>query len=136
MELADCDQFVLLMKTAIGYDLRIKAIIFKDNYLSELDDINSRIDKFFTCFSFVESNSKFHQWLEVILAFGNYLNGVTNRGGAYAFKFDTLAKLSEVKSSDNKKTLFYYIVEYLGENKKEELFDIVTNLEAFQGCKE
>jgi diaphanous 1 len=135
MNLADCDQFVLMMKTAMGYDLRVKAIIFKNNYLAELDDIMFRIDRFLTCFFFIEHNKNFHKWLEIILAFGNYLNGTSNRGGAYGFRLDTLAKLSELKSSDNKKTLFYYIIEYIGDNKMEELFDILLYLEVFQGCK-
>jgi hypothetical protein len=135
MTLADCDQFVLMMKTALGYDLRVKAIIFKNNYLAELEDISFRVDRFFTCFFFVEKNKQFHQWLEVVLAFGNYLNGTTNRGGAYGFKLDTLAKLSELKSNDNKKTLFYYIVEYIGDNNMEDLFEIIIYLEVFQGRK-
>jgi hypothetical protein len=135
MTLADCDQFVLMMKTAMGYDLRIKAILFKNNYLAELDDITFRVDRFLTCFFFVEKNKQFHRWLEIILAFGNYLNGTSNRGGAYGFRLDTLAKLSELKSLDNKKTLFSYIVEYIGDNKMEELFEIVMYMEVFQGCK-
>ena len=90
-----------------------------------------KINNFYKSFDFVENNQLFHKWLEVILLFGNYLNGSSNRGGAYGFKLDTLAKLSEIKTSDNKKTLFYYIAEYIGDTKKDDMFNISTDLEIF-----
>ncbi len=131
MSLADCDQFVLLFKTCIGYENRLKSILFKYSYEAEANSTKSKIDNFYKTFDFVENNQLFHKWLEVILLYGNYLNGTSNRGGAYGFKLDTLAKLSEVKSSDNKKTLFYYIVEYIGDTKKDDMFNISTELEMF-----
>jgi len=33
-----------------------------------------------------------------LLAIGNYMNGTGNKGGAYGFKLDILAKISEIKS--------------------------------------
>jgi hypothetical protein len=135
MSLAECDQFVLLTKTALGYEQRLKSIMFKNTYKEELIDIHKRIDLFFECFEFLEKDKIFHSWLEIILLYGNYLNGTSNRGGAYGYKLDTLAKISEIKSTDNKKTLFYYIVEYVGENKTEEMFSITKKLEKFPHCK-
>lgn len=49
--------------------------------------------------------------LEYVLAVGNYLNGESARGGAWAFKFDSLIKISELKMKDNKTTLMMYVVE-------------------------
>jgi diaphanous 1 len=135
MSLADSDVLVILMKTAYCYEQRVKSIMFKNIYRDELVDIHRKIDLFFECFEFLENNKILHSWLEIILLYGNYLNGTSNRGGAYGFKLDTLAKISEVKSTDNKKTLFYYIVEYVGETKTEEMFSIVPHLEKFARCK-
>ena len=41
------------------------------------------------------------------------MNGRTARGGAYGFKMSTLTKLSDTKTTDNKKTLLQWIVENL-----------------------
>lgn len=135
MTLADTDQFVLLMTTTPGYDLRLKALIFKYNYKQEITDILRRIDEFFYAFDFILNNKFLHKWLETILAYGNYLNGVSNRGGAYGFKLDTLSKLSEFKSNDNKKTLLYYLIEYIGDVlKMDELLNITKELDIFSQC--
>jgi diaphanous 1 len=135
MTLADCDQFVLLMGTSPGYQLRLKSILFKSSYKQESEDILKKIERFYLAFDFVKESKTFHGWLEVILAFGNYLNGTSNRGGAYGFKLDALPKLNELKTSDNKRTLLYYIIEYIGENKMEDLLKITTELEVFNSRK-
>jgi diaphanous 1 len=135
MTLADADQFVLLMKTAPGYDLRIKSILFKKCYKEEKEEIFKRIQKFFTALEFISSNKKFHKWLEIVLAYGNYLNGATNRGGAFAYRLDILTKLAELKSNDTKKNLMSYIVEYIGDVvKDDELLNLSKDLEIFSSC--
>ena len=135
MTLADADQFVLLMKTAPGYDLRIKSILFKKCYKEEKEEIMKRIQKFFTALEFISSNKKFHKWLEIVLAYGNYLNGATNRGGAFAYRLDILTKLAELKSNDTKKNLMSYIVEYIGDFlKDDELLNLSKDLEIFSSC--
>jgi hypothetical protein len=48
--------------------------------------------------------------LEVSLAVGNYLNGTGLKGGAWGFKLDTLERLEEVKSQDNKMNAGLYII--------------------------
>ena len=44
------------------------------------------------------------------LAIGNYLNGTGIKGGAWGFKLDTLERLEEVKSPDNKMNAGLYII--------------------------
>lgn len=53
--------------------------------------------------------------LQRVLALGNYLNGTSNRGGAYGFKLADLSKLVQVKSGDNKTTLLHYLARLVGE---------------------
>jgi diaphanous 1 len=60
---------------------------------------------------FLKESVKIRDLLEQVLAIGNYLNGQTNRGGAYGFKIDSLVKLSDIKMKDNKTTLFMYIID-------------------------
>ena len=57
----------------------------------------------------MKSSKKFKQLLEVILAFGNYLNS-SKRGPAYGFRIQSLDTLLDTKSTDKKISLLHYIV--------------------------
>nr|GMC51805.1 formin-like protein 5 [Ipomoea batatas] len=52
----------------------------------------------------------FLKLLEAVLKTGNRMNSGTYRGGAQAFKLDTLLKLSDVKGKDGKTTLLHFVV--------------------------
>ncbi|OEL18266.1 Formin-like protein 10 [Dichanthelium oligosanthes] len=53
----------------------------------------------------------FLKLLEAVLKTGNRLNDGTFRGGANAFKLDTLLKLSDVKGANGKTTLLHFVVQ-------------------------
>ncbi|KAK7404936.1 hypothetical protein VNO78_06000 [Psophocarpus tetragonolobus] len=53
----------------------------------------------------------FLKLLEAVLKTGNRMNDGTYRGGAQAFRLDTLLKLSDVKGTDGKTTLLHFVVE-------------------------
>lgn len=67
------------MNTAPAYDLRFKSICFKYTYKDEIKDLNSKVEKVYTFFGFLKESKIFYRWLELTLAYGNYLNGATNR---------------------------------------------------------
>ena len=79
LSLADSDKFVLLMNSAPAYDLRFQSICFKHTYKDEIRDLNIRVDKVYNFFDFMMTSNKFYKWLELILAYGNYLNGGGNK---------------------------------------------------------
>ncbi|XP_073156123.1 formin-like protein 5 [Henckelia pumila] len=53
----------------------------------------------------------FLKLLEAVLKTGNRMNDGTFRGGAQAFKLDTLLKLADVKGIDGKTTLLHFVVQ-------------------------
>lgn len=57
------------------------------------------------------SSRLFLRLLEAVLKTGNRMNDGTYRGGAQAFKLDTLLKLSDVKGTDGKTTLLSFVVQ-------------------------
>jgi hypothetical protein len=62
----------------------------------------------------VKKSAKFRNLLEVVLAFGNFLNYNSNRGGCWGFKLKDLARLSDVKSaSDSHMTMLHFLIEYM-----------------------
>ncbi|PPS15134.1 hypothetical protein GOBAR_AA05457 [Gossypium barbadense] len=58
----------------------------------------------------LKSSRLFLKLLEAVLKTGNRMNDGTFRGGAQAFKLDTLLKLSDVKGVDGKTTLLHFVV--------------------------
>uniref|UniRef100_A0A9L0KD50 Formin like 1 n=1 Tax=Equus asinus TaxID=9793 RepID=A0A9L0KD50_EQUAS len=54
------------------------------------------------------------KWLEIVLAFGNYMNS-SKRGAAYGFRLQSLDALLEMKSTDRKQTLLHYLVKVIAE---------------------
>ena len=67
------------MDTIPGYDLRLKTILFATTYKDELKELDIKINQFFEVFDFFKNNKIFLEWLEIILAHGNYLNGTGNK---------------------------------------------------------
>lgn len=59
----------------------------------------------------LKSSRLFLKLLEAVLKLGNRMNDGTFRGGAQAFKLDTLLKLSDVKGADGKTTLLHFVVQ-------------------------
>ena len=78
-----------------------------------LGDIKSRVeDVLFGCQEVVTSQ-KLHKVLEVVLAFGNFMNR-GNRANAFGFKLTGLNKIMDTKSSiDGDVTLLHYFVKTL-----------------------
>lgn len=60
--------------------------------------------------SSVKNSKKLRQLLEIILAFGNYMNSA-KRGPAYGFKLQSLDTLVDTKSSDKRMCLLHFIVD-------------------------
>jgi len=49
----------------------------------------------------------------ITLAFGNYLNGGTPKGGAWGYKLNTLNRLQGSKTADNQSSLLHYLADYI-----------------------
>ncbi len=58
------------------------------------------------------TSPQFRKVLEVVLAFGNYMNSA-RRGAAYGFKLQSFERLMDTKSTDRKQTLLHYIAQTL-----------------------
>ncbi|XP_020972858.1 formin-like protein 5 [Arachis ipaensis] len=90
---------------------RIECLIF----MCTLQEESSTMREYFTtlevaCKKLVKSRL-FLKLLEAVLKTGNRMNDGTYRGGAQAFKLDTLLKLSDVKGTDGKTTLLHFVVQ-------------------------
>lgn len=69
-----------------------------------------------------------------MLAHGNYMNGVTAKGGAFGFQITSLSKFYDMKSKDNKTTLLQYIVEYIMEEVDRNILNFMPFLQLFENA--
>lgn len=61
----------------------------------------------------VRNSLALREVIEFTLALGNYMNGQSNKGGAWGFKLEALTKLANTKTVDNRRTLLHYMAEKL-----------------------
>nr|GEY86525.1 formin-like protein 3 [Tanacetum cinerariifolium] len=90
---------------------RLEALLFMS---SVHEDYNMAKESFATlevACNKLRSSRLFLRLLEAVLKTGNRMNDGTFRGGAQAFKLDTLLKLSDVKGTDGKTTLLSFVVQ-------------------------
>ncbi|CAF1324334.1 unnamed protein product, partial [Didymodactylos carnosus] len=62
----------------------------------------------------LKNSARFKKLLEIILAFGNYMNS-SKRGPVYGFKLNSLEMLSDTRTHDKRMTLLHYIVQTIQE---------------------
>lgn len=104
-EVSDVDKFYLAILDVPRLNHRLSAMQFKCKFSDIVNDIRGRLGVVSTGVEAVKSSLALKTVLEYLLAIGNYLNGGTNRGGAYGFRLETLVKADSIKGADNKTTL-------------------------------
>ena len=65
------------------------------------------------------------------MAYGNYMNGVSAKGGAFGFQLTSLSKFYDMKSKDNKTTLFQHIINIIMEEDKK-ILNFMQYLQSFE----
>lgn len=69
-----------------------------DNSQEQIENLEDSIQIVEFAFKELKENEKLKRLLTYLLAFGNYLNGTSNRGGAYGFSLNSLPKVWELKN--------------------------------------
>lgn len=87
---------------------------FSDTYRNLLPQINAVSSASLS----IKQSKKLKKILEVVLAFGNYMNS-SKRGPVYGFKLQSLESLLETKTADKKQTLLNFIVQTVNDKFKD-----------------
>ncbi|KAN0050070.1 hypothetical protein ACTA71_003171 [Dictyostelium dimigraforme] len=103
------EQFSMKIHSVPQVKSRLQAMKFKYAYESKKSDLKVDIDNFKQGTLEIKGSEKIPKLLEVILILGNFINGGTARGNAYGFKLNTITKLADTKSTDNKLSLVNYL---------------------------
>ncbi|KAL9667715.1 hypothetical protein QQ045_002079 [Rhodiola kirilowii] len=90
---------------------RLEALLFRSSFQEEASTIKESFATLEVACKQLRNSRLFLKLLEAVLKTGNRMNDGTFRGGAQAFKLDTLLKLSDVKGKDGKTTLLHFVVQ-------------------------
>ncbi|ONM24218.1 Formin-like protein 5 [Zea mays] len=90
---------------------RLDALLFMSSLPEETSNVKHAFATLEVACQELKNSRLFLKLLEAVLKTGNRMNVGTFRGGAQAFKLDTLLKLSDVKGTDGKTTLLHFVVE-------------------------
>jgi hypothetical protein len=82
-------------------------------FVSEAEVLNENFSLLIRVCSEVMNSNKLQDLLGRVLHIGNIMNEGTRTGGAAGFKFDSLLKLTQTKSSDGKMTVLDFLVTIL-----------------------
>ncbi|KAL1821710.1 hypothetical protein ACET3Z_016579 [Daucus carota] len=101
------------LKTMVDIPLafkRLESLSFMYSVEEEISTVKESFASIEVACNEIKNSRLFLKLLEAVLKTGNRMNDGTYRGGAQAFKLDTLLKLSDVKGTDGKTTLLHFVV--------------------------
>ncbi|XP_041070612.1 disheveled-associated activator of morphogenesis 1 isoform X3 [Carcharodon carcharias] len=111
--MAKADRFLYEMSRIPHYQQRLQSLYFKKKFAERVAEVKPKVEAIFLSSKEVLQSKNLKQLLEVVLAFGNYMNK-GQRGNAYGFKLSSLNKIADTKSSIEKNiTLLHYLITIL-----------------------
>ncbi|KAM3301660.1 formin-like protein 3 [Capsicum chacoense] len=110
-QLGPAERFLKSMVAVPFAFKRMEALLLKCSLQEEVSSIKESFAILKVACNELRNSRLFLKLLEAVLKTGNRMNDGTFRGGAQAFKLDTLLKLSDVKGTDGKTTLLNFVVQ-------------------------
>ncbi|XP_036605327.1 protein diaphanous homolog 1 isoform X2 [Trichosurus vulpecula] len=110
-DLAESEQFGVVMGTVPRLRPRLNAILFKLQFNEQVENIKPEIVSVTAACEEVRKSESFSSLLEIILLVGNYMNAGSRNAGAFGFNISFLCKLRDTKSTDQKMTLLHFLAE-------------------------
>ncbi|XP_069494990.1 disheveled-associated activator of morphogenesis 1 isoform X1 [Ambystoma mexicanum] len=111
--MAKADRFLFEMSRINHYQQRLQSLYFKKKFAERVAEVKPKVEAIRSASKEVLQSKSLKQLLEVVLAFGNYMNK-GQRGNAYGFKISSLNKIADTKSSIDKNiTLLHFLITIL-----------------------
>ncbi|XP_028128307.1 formin-like protein [Diabrotica virgifera virgifera] len=107
--LTDEDKFLLQLTKVERISAKLSIMSYIGNFFDNIHLVTPQMHAIISGSNSVKNSKKLRSVLEIILAFGNYLNS-SKRGPAYGFKLQSLDTLLDTKSTDKRLCLLHYIV--------------------------
>ncbi|XP_064489611.1 disheveled-associated activator of morphogenesis 1-like isoform X2 [Ornithodoros turicata] len=117
--MAKADRFLYEISRIIHYEQRLRTLHYKKKFQERIADCKPKIIAVLEASKEVYRSKRLKKLLEVVLAFGNYMNR-GQRGNAVGFKLSSLNHIADTKSSTNRNfTLLHYLIETLEKKFKD-----------------
>uniref|UniRef100_A0A452SWQ2 Protein diaphanous homolog 1 n=1 Tax=Ursus americanus TaxID=9643 RepID=A0A452SWQ2_URSAM len=110
-DLAESEQFGVVMGTVPRLRPRLNAILFKLQFGEQVENIKPEIVSVTAACEELRKSESFSSLLEITLLVGNYMNAGSRNAGAFGFNISFLCKLRDTKSTDQKMTLLHFLAE-------------------------
>ncbi|XP_050698138.1 disheveled-associated activator of morphogenesis 1-like isoform X2 [Eriocheir sinensis] len=108
--LARADRFLYEISKIDHYEERLRCLHYQKKFRERLGECDPKMQAVLSATKELKGSKRLKKFIEVILAFGNYMNKGA-RGGAYGFRMSSLNKLTDTKSAHNRNiTLLHYIL--------------------------
>ncbi|KYQ91554.1 actin binding protein [Tieghemostelium lacteum] len=133
--LGAAEQYMLQIMDIPKLEIKLKAHIFKLKFPSLLDELIPDIKAVRSSSNEVKSSRKLSEILKYVLGIGNYINGSTNRGGAFGFKLETLAKMRDAKGNDGRMSILHFLSKTI-QDKAPELLTYHSELSHLEHASE
>ncbi|OCT60055.1 formin-like protein 1 [Xenopus laevis] len=108
------DRFMVHLCSIPRLAERVNTMTFMANFPDMASRLKPQLDSLIAASMSIKSSEKLKGILELVLAFGNYMNS-SKRGAAYGFRLQSLDVLLETKSTDRKQTLLHYMIRVIHE---------------------
>ncbi|EGD81374.1 hypothetical protein PTSG_02093 [Salpingoeca rosetta] len=106
---AEAERFMFEMLSVDRYESRLRVMAYIGYFDELVLTVVPQMEAVISASECLINSASFRKLLEIILAFGNYMNSA-KRGSAYGFKLATFDRLLDTKSHDRKQTLLHYLV--------------------------
>uniref|UniRef100_A0A915PKL7 Formin-like protein n=1 Tax=Setaria digitata TaxID=48799 RepID=A0A915PKL7_9BILA len=108
-DLSDEDQFLAQLVKIERFEHKIKIMSFMATFDESADLLEPQFVNLTAASKCVREATKFHRLLEVLLAYGNYMNS-GRKGGVYGFKLSSLDTLYGLKSSVERSLSLLHVI--------------------------
>ncbi|MGH0116364.1 UNVERIFIED_CONTAM: hypothetical protein FKN15_035668, partial [Acipenser sinensis] len=120
-DLAEPEQFGVVISTVPKLHVRLNAILFKLQFEEQINNIKPDIVSVIAACEELSQSENFSKLLELILLVGNFMNAGSRNARAFGFSISYLCKLRDTKSADQKMTLLHFLAEVCQEQHPEVL---------------
>ncbi|CAF3896572.1 unnamed protein product [Rotaria magnacalcarata] len=127
--LGNAEQFLLTLASVVELEARLKLWLFKLDFDNIELEIAEPLMDLKNGMKILKDNKTFRHIMEVLLAVGNYLNGVESIG----FQLDYLSKVPEVKDTIQKHSLLFHVCNIVVE-KYPETSDFYSEIGEITRC--
>lgn len=127
VKLVDAEEFLASLCDIERLIPRLNSIKFKIGYNDMVQNLQPDISVGMAACEEVIASYKFAKIIALILSIGNYMNSHTANGHAVGFELRILAKLNDIRGTDNKQTIVTFLVDTI-ESQYPELLNFGDDL--------